>query len=251
MALWGVPMVLLAAWTQPVFAFLLLGLLGVGNTLVDVAGVTLLQRAVPDDVLARVFGVLESLTWGTIALGSIAASGLVAVLGGRGALVVTGALLPVLTALTWRQLAALDARPPDEAALALLRGVPMFAPLPPAVIEALAGAFVPVSVSAGEAVVSRGEAGDRFYVIERGEAEVEVERREPVVLRRGDYFGEIALLAGVPRTATVRARTLVEARALRGDAFVAAVTGHAQSADAADLVIATRLGSATARGASV
>ena len=78
MALWGVPMVLLAVWTEPVVAFALLGLLGVGNTLVDVAGVTLLQRAVPDAVLARVFGVLESLTWGTIALGSIAASGLVA-----------------------------------------------------------------------------------------------------------------------------------------------------------------------------
>lgn len=78
MVLWGLPMVLVAVWPHPVVAFALLGLLGVGNTLVDVAGVTLLQRAVPDAVLARVFGVLESLTWGTMAVGSIAASGLIA-----------------------------------------------------------------------------------------------------------------------------------------------------------------------------
>ena len=251
MALWGFPMVLLAAWAQPVFAFALLGLLGVGNTLVDVAGVTLLQRAVPDVVLARVFGVLESLTWGTIALGSIAASGLVAALGGRWALVVVGGLLPVLTVLAWRQLAALDARPPDAAAAELLRGVRMLAPLPPAVVEALAAAAEPVHIPAGDVVFRRGERGDRFYVIAGGEVEVEVDRREPIVLGPGDFFGEIALLTDVPRTATVRARTAVEAHALAGDAFVAAVSGHAESSDAADLVIATRLGSATARGASV
>jgi MFS family permease len=221
MALWGLPMVLLAAWTNPIFAFAVLGLLGVGNTLVDVAGVTLLQRAVSDAVLARVFGVLESLTWGTIALGSIAASGLVAALGARGALAVAGGLLPLLAVLSWRQLAA------------------------------LAGTFEEVRIPAGEAVFRRGDPGERFYVIARGEVEVELDRREPVLLGRGDFFGEIALLENVPRTATVRARTPVEAYALPGGAFVAAVTGHAESEDAAGLVIAARLGSATSRGASV
>ncbi|HEV8250672.1 MAG TPA: MFS transporter [Gaiellaceae bacterium] len=251
MGLWGIPMVLIGTWPEPVLSFVLLGLLGVGNTLVDVAGVTLLQRAVPDVVLARVFGVLESLTWGTIALGSIAASGLVAALGGRGALVVVGGMLPLLTALAWRQLRALDARPPDAAALALLRGVSIFAPLPPAVIEALTAASHRLSLAEGDVVFRRGETGDRFYVIARGEVEVDVDRRAPVVLGPGEFFGEIALLADVPRTATVRARTPLEAYALPGDAFVAAVTGHADSADAADLVIASRLGSATSRGASV
>jgi MFS family permease len=251
MALWGVPMILIGVWPAPVVAFVLLGLLGVGNTLVDVAGVTLLQRAVPDAVLARVFGVLESLTWGTIAVGSIAASGLVEALGGRGALIVVGALLPLLTALAWRQLSALDARPPDAAALDLLRAVPILAPLPPAVTEALAAAASPFRLGAGEVVFRRGEAGDRFYVIRHGEIEVDVDRRAPVVLGPGEFFGEIALLADVTRTATVRARTPVEGYSLEGGTFVTAVTGHAESADAADLVIATRLGSATSRGASV
>lgn len=253
MVLWGLPMVLVAVWPDPFFAFAVLGLLGVGNTLVDVAGVTLLQRAVPNAVLARVFGVLESLTWGTIALGSIAASGLVVALGVRWALVVVGALLPFLTLLTWRRLAALDARAPaDEAALELLRGVPIFAPLGPAVLEGLATSLEDVRLAPGEVVFRRGDPGDRFYVISRGEVEVEVQvdTQEPVVLGPGGFFGEIALLSNVSRTATVRARTPVEGYALAGNAFVAAVTGYAPSAEAADLVIASRLGSATARGAS-
>jgi len=250
MALWGLPMVLIAVWAEPAAAFLLLGFLGVGNTLVDVAGVTLLQRAVPDVVLARVFGVLESLTWGTVALGSIAASGLVAAVGVRGALVVAGSLLPLLTVISWRQLRALDARPPDAAAIALLRGVPVFAPLPRPVLEALAAALRPIRLGEGDVVFSRGDAGESFYVIADGEVEVEVDRA-PVVLGPGDSFGEIALLGDVPRTATVRARTQLEAYALPGDAFVAAVTGHAESAGVADLVIASRLGSATTRAASV
>jgi MFS family permease len=251
MVLWGVPMILLALWTHPVFAFAVLGLLGVGNTFVDVAGVTLLQRAVPDVVLARVFGVLESLTWGTIAVGSVAASGLVAALGGRGALAVAGALLPLLTVLSWRQLAALDAAPPDPVAIELLSATPMVAPLPRPVVEALAAALEEVNMAAGGVFFRRGDSGERFYVISSGEVEVDVGQVEPILLGRGDFFGEIALLADVPRTATVRARTPVEAYALPGDAFVAAVTGHADSAGAADLVIASRLGSATSRGASV
>jgi CRP-like cAMP-binding protein len=59
----------------------------------------------------------------------------------------------------------------------------------------------------------------------------------------GEYFGEIALLRDVPRTASVRAKSDVELRALERDDFIAAVTGHAASADAADTIVATRLGS--------
>jgi len=64
--LWGAPIALMAAWTDQTGAIVLLAVVGLANTVVDVAGLTLLQRAVPDEVLARIFGILESLTLGTI-----------------------------------------------------------------------------------------------------------------------------------------------------------------------------------------
>ncbi|MDQ3890664.1 MAG: cyclic nucleotide-binding domain-containing protein, partial [Actinomycetota bacterium] len=127
--------------------------------------------------------------------------------------------------------------------LALLRAVPIFAPLPPPVLEQLASSLVPLRVAAGKEVFRQGDVGDRFYVIAEGEVDVAIGREGTRVLAGGDSFGEIALLREMPRTATVRARTDVELYALERDEFIAAVTGHAPSAEAADAVIATRLGS--------
>jgi CRP-like cAMP-binding protein len=102
---------------------------------------------------------------------------------------------------------------------------------------------VPVKVEAGREIVREGEAGDRFYVISSGRVEVVSDGKLVNEEGPGEYFGEIALLRDVPRTATVRAKSDVELRALERDDFIAAVTGHAASADAADSIVATRLGS--------
>ena len=59
--------------------------------------------------------------------------------------------------------------------------------------------------------------------------------------RPGDWFGEIALLRDVPRTATITARTDLDLLALERDDFIAAVTGHAPSAEAAGAVVGARL----------
>ncbi len=243
--LWGVPLVLLGIWPSVAAAVLLLGVLGVGNTLVDVAGLTLLQRAAPDEVRARVFGVLESVFLATIAIGAILAPLLTAVLGARGALIAAGSGLSLLVLLFWRPLNAVDAAAPvPESELALLRVIPIFAPLPPMTLEQLASHLSHVSVPAGQVVFRQGEPGDLFYVIGEGEVAVAVDCRPQVTLGRGAYFGEIALLRDVPRTATVTALTEVELYALERDVFIAAVTGHSPSAEAADAVIASRLGSA-------
>jgi MFS family permease len=242
--LWGLPIAIMGLWPEPIPAFLLLTIVGMGNTLVDVSAFTLLQRAVPDEVLGRVFGAVQSLWVGMIGLGSIFAPLAIELVGVEGALVVTGSILPVLAALLWRRLSALDrAAPVPERELELLRGIEFFRPLPPPVLEGLAGAMVPMRVEAGREIVREGEAGDRFYVISSGQVEV-VMKGVPVNEEGpGEYFGEIALLRDVPRTATVRAKSDVELRALERDDFIAAVTGHAASADAADSVVATRLGS--------
>ena len=243
--LWGVPLVLLGIWPSVAAAVVLLGVLGVGNTLVDVAGLTLLQRAAPDEVRARVFGVLESVFLATIAIGAILAPLLTAVLGARGALIAAGSGLSVLVLLFWRPLNAVDAAAPvPESELALLRVIPIFAPLPSMTLEQLAAHLSQVRVPAGQIVFRQGEPGDLFYVIGGGEVAVALDGRPQVTLGRGAYFGEIALLRDVPRTATVTALTEVELYALERDVFIAAVTGHSPSAEAADAVIASRLGSA-------
>jgi MFS family permease len=241
--LWGVPIALIGAIPEPVPALLFLAVVGLGNTLVDVSAYTLLQRAVPDEVLARVFGAVQGLWVGTIGVGAIIAPLLIAALDIRGALIATGALLPILTTVLRRRLSDLDEVPVPVQELELLHSIDIFAPLPPPTLESLARALIPVRVEAGREVVRQGEPGDRFYIVATGELEILVDGQVVRVTGPGSYFGEIALLRDVMRTATVRAKTDVELQALERDDFIAAVTGHAASAEAADSVVAARLGS--------
>lgn len=244
LVLWGLPLILIAAWPKQAAVLVLLALVGVGNTLVDVAGFTLLQRAVSDDVLARVFGVLETVVLAAIAVGSLVAPVLVSLLGTRGALVASGAILPVLAVVAWPRLRAIDASAREPAReLAILRSLPIFRSLPTPTLETLATRLVPVAVAPGETVCRQGEEGDRFYIVAAGELEVAVDGRPGRTIDAGDVFGEISLLRDVPRTATVTARTQAELLALDRDDFIGAVTGHPASAEAADAVVSARLSS--------
>jgi MFS family permease len=245
--LWGVPLLLIAAWPEPAAAFLLLALLGVGNTLVDVTGITLMQRTASDDVLGRVFGAFEAIALLAMGIGALLAPVLVSALGGRGAVLVTGLIMPATVLPLWRRLAAIDASAPVPAELVeLLRGIPIFAPLPAPQLERLARALVEVRVDPGSVVFEAGDHGDRFYLIAEGRAAVDIGDEPVRTLEPGDFFGEIALLRDVPRTATVRAITGLRLLALDRETFVSTVTGHAASAEAAGSVVAARLPSPVA-----
>jgi MFS family permease len=242
LVLWGLPLVLFGAWPATGAAVLFLGLLGIGNTLVDVSGLTLLQRTAPPEVLGRVFGVLESLVVGTLGLGAIIAPLLISLFGVRWALVATGLLLPALALASWTRLRTIDERTVvPEHELERLRSLPLFAPLPPATLEHLAGNLVRVPAAAGTEITRQGDVGDRFYLVDEGEVEVISDGEVVSTLGPGDYFGEIALLRDVPRTATVTARTDAALLALERDEFVSAVSGHPASLEAADAVVAARL----------
>jgi MFS family permease len=242
---WGIPIALIGIWPESIVAFALLLFVGAGNTLIDVAGPTLLQRLVQDEVLARVFGALQSLLIVGFGVGMVGAPLLIEFIGIRGALIVSGALLPLLTTLFWRKLAQVDpgAKAPTPL-LELMRSVPLFAPLPEAVVERLAGTAATVERRAGETIFRQGDRGDVYYLVGAGEAEVEVDGTPVSTLSRGEGFGEIALLRDVPRTATVTAKTDVTLHSIERDEFITAVTGHAASAQAAESVIASRLGPA-------
>jgi hypothetical protein len=240
--LWGAPLAAIGIWPQAWVALVALAVLGLGNTLVDVAGLTLLQRTAPPDVIGRVFGVLEMILVGTIGLGAALAPALIDGVGIRWALVVTGAILPALAALTWRSLVRIDAESEAPAELALLERLPIFSPLPAPALERLASQLEPVVVSAGATVIRQGDHGDRFYVVESGRLGVTVDGAPAGELEPGDSFGEIALLRDVPRTATVTAGSDTTLWALGREEFLDAVTGNAPSARAADAVVGARLG---------
>ncbi len=240
--LWGIPLVLVAAWPELAPAIVLLALLGIGNTLVDVAGITLMQRSAPDAVLGRVFGAFETLVLLSMGVGSLLAPLLVTWVGVRGAVLVAGCLVPVALVPLWRPLAAVDVgtRASVEQ-LELLRVVPIFAPLPPPTLERLAQAMAEARVEAGSTVFEEGDHGDLFYVIADGKAVVESGGRRLRTLERGDFFGEIALLRDVPRTASVRAASDLRLLALDRTMFLATVTGDPASAEAAGSIVAARL----------
>jgi MFS family permease len=248
--LMGLPIVGIGLWPTTVVAMILLGVFGFGSSIEDVAALTIVQRAVPDDVLARVFGIIQMLWFGSLGIGAALAPVLIAWLGLEGALVVTGAFLPVLVAISWTRVARIDAAAPapDAGDLRILTSVPMFAPMPGASLEHLAARLVPLRLEPGSVVVREGDAGDRFYIVAEGSLEVSQDGEPISTMEAGAHFGEIALLRDVPRTATITARTPVVLYALDRDDFLAAVTGHPASAEAAESVVSARLAGVASTG---
>jgi len=242
-ALWAIPLSGLGLLPLPLAAFALLAVAGLGRVIMDVAGRTLLQRVAPERMLARVFGVLEGIDMAALAIGSILAPLLIGLLGAQGALVAAGLALLLATGASWRPLRRADAmgiaRPRE---IAILRGIPMFAPLPPPAIERLASQLVPVTAPPGTDVVRQGEHGDRFFIIRQGRVRVAVDGRVVREEGPGESFGEIALLRNVPRTATVSALEPLELLALDRRPFLEAVTGQPASTLAAEGVVEARLG---------
>ncbi len=109
---------------------------------------------------------------------------------------------------------------------ARLHDYPVLSELDPAALNEVAQYFVAESYPAAQNVVTEGEIGDRFFLIARGKVEVlnqdaTAGGKRVAVLDDGDYFGEIALLQRLPRTATVRTLTPTLLLSLRDTHFQA------------------------------
>jgi MFS family permease len=243
---WGLPIVLIAPSPQLIGAFVLLAVVGASNSIEDVSGFTLLQRAIRDDALSGVLGLIWGSAMGALALGSIATPVLVRELGARTAFVLVGFLLPMLALAGYRRMRALDAESVPTRQQDLVDDVPMFAPLSLAAKERLASKLVPLDVPADATIVRAGDVGDRFYIVDSGTVRVTLESGDKES-GAGEYFGEIALLRDVLRTATVTAATATRLYALERADFLAAVTGHALAEAAAEDVVGDRLAGYAAR----
>lgn len=216
MTLLGLPLAGLAFATSPIVAVLMMALVGAGGTFLDVIATTMLQRAVDEALLARVFGIIDSLGVAAILAGSLIAPALVSTFGIRSALLVTGITLPALALLTLPKLISLRElanRTMDDLAprVRLLEASGAFYGTPVQTLEAVALSMTLERVSAGAVILREGDLADDLFIVAEGIFEVvsrgETGGDETVVnsLESPDYFGEIGLIENMPRTASVRA----------------------------------------------
>ena len=239
---WSVAFLGLAVLPGVAGSLALLFLAGGAQTTFLVTGRTLLQRS-PDPAFSRASSACSrGSRWRATRSARCSLRRLVAVGGPSLAFAGVGAILPLLALAAGRRLLDIDRHatvPVVE--IALLRATPLFAALAPPTLESLARSLEPVALPAGTEVVRQGDEGDRFFVIAGGEADVVASGHRVATLTRGDGFGEIALMYGVPRTATVTARSDLQLYALDREAFLLALTGHATFRGAAHDLAQDRL----------
>lgn len=217
---------------------------GLCYALVKGTALTLLQRLTEDRVLSRVLGVLETAFVAGVGIGAIVAPALVSGLGTKGALIASGLFLPLVALLSRRPLRKLEAGAPVPGqSFQLLRANPIFAPMSIGVTESLTRALRELTFPAGQVVIHQGDPGDLWFLIAEGEVEVVKDGVFQARLRKGDGFGEIALLRDVPRTATVRTVAPSRLLALDRDRFLTAVTGLRESHEAAEEIATNYLNS--------
>jgi predicted MFS family arabinose efflux permease len=234
-ALYCLPTLLLTVVHAPALAFAIQVLRGGATLVVDVLAVTALQRAVSSEHVARVFGVFFALVLGAISIGALITPPLIDGLGLNATLAVLGIAPALLGLAGYPLLAALDREAAARLAelaprIAVLERLSIFAAASRPTLERLAAAADEVGVAPGETIVREGERAEAIFVVVDGRVEVTSSGEaggEPVVLREmgpGTYFGEIGVLEGIPRTATVTAVEQCDCLRIEGDAFLAAIT---------------------------
>ena len=248
--MWGLPLAIMGAAPWFVVALVAAPVIGIGNALVDVTAFTMLGRLVPDAVMGRVFGLLESVGAVAVAVGGLVVPLLINLLGVTGALITIGMTAPLVVGALWPRLTETDrGLTVRTEAITLIREVPMLRPLPVPVLEQMAVHLRRLEVAPGEKVFEAGDPGDQFYVVESGTVHVLDGGRAVRTLGRGDGFGEIALLGDTVRTMTVEANEDVVLQGICHLDFVPAVQSFGDARSAADATRSKYLAEAPGRAA--
>ena len=227
----GLPLVLLPAVDQLLPAIAVLVVVGAAMAFFGVAGITLLQRSVPESLMTGIVGLRESAFVGGFAIGSALTPWLVRHFGAAGGYAALGVALVALALVLVPAVRRLDTfatfRPK---VVELLQGIPFLSVLDVAALERLAHGAVVERIPAGQDVFRQGDHGTAYFLVESGELDVSIDgQRLQHLLGAGDGFGEIALLRDVPRTTTIR--TTADSLLWRVDrelflATVAGSSGH-------------------------
>ena len=220
---------------SPALAFIVQVLRGGATLVVDVLAVTALQRAVPSDQLARVFGVFFAFILGAISLGTLITPPLVSWLGLDGGLLVMAFAPSLLGLLGYPALLAIDRETVATAErlaprVAVLEQLEIFATASRPVLERLAAPATAVSVAAGTVIIRESDPADALYVLLGGKVRVTAKgeaggpEHELRTMVSPSYFGEIGVLERIPRTATVTALTDCRCDRIAGEALLEALS---------------------------
>jgi len=248
----GAPFALLAFVSSPWIAYALMLIEGVGNIVFEVVVITLLQRLLRGNDLARAFGLQDAASIAAMILGTLLAPLLVETLGLQTAVVIGGFSVSAFGLLAAPRLTRLGAELAAKAealrpVVDALGRIGLFDGASRAALERLAAGVIVEHVAAGTVVVAQGDTADDLYVIREGQLRVmargEDDRLHSLpALGPDEWFGEIGLLHRVPRTATVTSVTDVELWRLPGSAFLEALTAIDARPAALERGLIVRLG---------
>jgi MFS family permease len=209
-------------------ALFAMAVIAAGSLVADIVSTTIFQRLVPDDLRGRVLGGMQMLQTFTYAAGSLLMPVLVSTLGPQVILPLGGAVIVVAAGVSFTFLRPYLRREPDAATDTLVRvsRLPILTGVPGPALEAAAGRLVAEPVTAGTVVIRQGDPSDRFYIIETGSFAVDqidpgtgLSRRLRV-MGPDEVFGELGLMHGAPRSATVTAESDGQLLALSGPDFL-------------------------------
>jgi len=234
MVVYCVPTALMLLVHAPALGFFLEVVRGGGTLVVDVLAVTAMQRSVAPTMVARVFGVFFALVLAAISLGSALGATAISTVGLHGSLLLAGLVIPGLACCAYPWLHRMDRTAVRRVAelaprIKVLEQLGIFAAGSRAALERLATACTETSAPAGEVIIQEGDTADAFFVLLTGEVAVSAKgeaehARRLRVMGPGTYFGEIGLLARVPRTATVQALEACTLYRIPGQDFIDALT---------------------------
>lgn len=239
-ALQGLPFALTVLVHSAAPAFILQVVSGVGMVIVDVLAITALQRDLDGGVLSRVLGAFAAIVTAAILLSSFVMAAVLSEWGVDTALLVTGIGIPLLALSGLPLLVRGDRASAAEVArlepvVELLASLDLFATTSRAVLERLARTAQEHRLPARSIVISEGDPADALWILASGSLTVRANgdgaaaRQMPVVTAPG-YVGELGLVHGVARTATVRAREDSDLFRIEGAEFLAALDATPPSA---------------------
>jgi hypothetical protein len=226
-AVYCLPSVLIAHSHSAVTVVALEALRGAGSLAVDVVALTELQRFVLPRGLPLLTARLTSVVFGSVAIGALLTPLGLHAFGTTGTFTLLGLLPPIVVIGVYPVLRRSDTASTSrfeelEPRIVVLQHLGLLQASSRPVLERLAADVSELGIPAGTTIITEHDVADAFYVVREGDLEVFVGDRHVNDLHAGDWFGEIGLLEGVPRTATVQTVTRSVLYRIGGEAFLEA-----------------------------